>query len=265
MQRRRSGDPKPDVPLGTRARLGGRARRRRGRSVVLAEVAIVGGLALGTIAAVAPFGAETTAEVEVSAGAAADDGLVTSRADSRPVRLDPPVAPLLDEVVVPDAAALVAGLVETAVPAPEAAPEPAPASEEVAAAPAPAPAPPPVPPVEPAPEPAPAPAPEPAPAPAPEPPPSSSGSAEDAIAAWFPDVYAEAVRVARCESTMNPGAVSSGGGNHGLFQINEVHRDAFESVTGQSFQPSVYDADANARFARHLYDSSGWQDWACQP
>jgi Lysozyme like domain len=108
-----------------------------------------------------------------------------------------------------------------------------------------------------------APAPAPAP-PAPEPAPAPTSSAERAIAHWFPDVYDAAVSVAWCESNMDPGAVSSGGGNHGLFQINSLHRSSFESVTGRPWS-DVYDADANARFARHLYDGSGWGPWTCKP
>jgi hypothetical protein len=69
--------------------------------------------------------------------------------------------------------------------------------------------------------------------------------------------------VARCESGLNPGAVSAGGGNHGLFQINSVHRSAFTSVTGQPWD-AVYNAYYNAQFARHLYNSSGWQPWGCR-
>lgn len=97
-----------------------------------------------------------------------------------------------------------------------------------------------------------------------EPPaPAPTGSAGDAIAAWFPEAYDKAVRVADCESNLNPGAVSAGGGNHGLFQINSVHRSSFTAVTGQPWA-SVYDAYYNAQFARHLYDSSGWQPWGCR-
>lgn len=107
--------------------------------------------------------------------------------------------------------------------------------------------------------------PEPAPAAeaAPAPTPAPTGSAGEAIAAWFPDAYDKAVRVAGCESNLNPGAVSAGGGNHGLFQINSVHRSSFTAVTGQPWA-SVYDAYYNAQFARHLYDSSGWQPWGCR-
>jgi hypothetical protein len=110
---------------------------------------------------------------------------------------------------------------------------------------------------------APAPAPAP-PAPAPAPAPAPRSSAEQAIVHWFPDVYDAAMSIARCESNMDSGAVSSGGGNHGLFQINSLHRSRFESVTGRPWS-DVYDADANAQFARHLYDGSGWGPWTCKP
>lgn len=71
--------------------------------------------------------------------------------------------------------------------------------------------------------------------------------------------------VAWCESTMNPAAVSPGGGNHGLFQINNVHRASFEQVTGQPWSMR-YDAYQNTFFAKWLYDQSGgWRPWTCQP
>lgn len=92
-----------------------------------------------------------------------------------------------------------------------------------------------------------------------------SSSAEDAIATFFLDVYDQAVTVATCESGLDPGAISSGGGNHGLFQINDVHRAAFEAATGTGFDPGVYDPYLNAQFARQLFDGSGWEPWACQP
>lgn len=72
-----------------------------------------------------------------------------------------------------------------------------------------------------------------------------------------------AVRVADCESSLNPEAVSPGGGNHGLFQLNSVHRDDFEAVTGQSWS-MVLDAYWNTVYARHLYDDQGWRPWTCR-
>jgi len=69
--------------------------------------------------------------------------------------------------------------------------------------------------------------------------------------------------VAWCESRLDPNAVSAGGGNHGLFQINNVHRESFARVTGVRFEDGRYDADLNSRFARWLYDQQGWSPWAC--
>lgn len=89
---------------------------------------------------------------------------------------------------------------------------------------------------------------------------------EQWIALRFDEVgqTAQATAVARCESGLNPAAVSPGGGNHGLFQINSVHRDTFQRVTGRPWA-DVYQADANTLFARWLYDRQGWAPWTCQP
>lgn len=91
-----------------------------------------------------------------------------------------------------------------------------------------------------------------------------SGDALTAIAKHFPDVYDQAVGVARCESTLNPGSISRDGRNWGLFQVNIVHRSDFEQFTGRAWFDAVLDADANAAYARKLYDGLGWQPWACR-
>lgn len=94
--------------------------------------------------------------------------------------------------------------------------------------------------------------------------PAAPGSAGDAIALHFGDMIGSATRVANCESSLDPTAVSPGGGNWGLFQINTVHTDSFTAVTGLPWS-QVLVADANARFARWLYDQSGgWGPWACK-
>ncbi len=80
----------------------------------------------------------------------------------------------------------------------------------------------------------------------------------------FGERAGEATRVATCESRLDPGAVSAGGGNHGLFQINNVHRGTFEQVTGQPWS-AVYHPYYNAQFAKWLFDQSGWRPWACRP
>lgn len=96
-------------------------------------------------------------------------------------------------------------------------------------------------------------------------------SPREAIHFWFGDAgwrEAEAVRVVDCETggTWDPGAVSPTN-DHGLFQINQRwHRAEFERVTGQPWS-AVYEPFWNARYARHLYDSTGgnWRHWTCQP
>ena len=78
----------------------------------------------------------------------------------------------------------------------------------------------------------------------------------------FGDAQDSASRIAHCESTMNPGAVSRTN-DHGLFQINIVHRSQFEAVTGQPWS-SVYDPFWNSVYAKWLYDQQGWSPWACR-
>ena len=87
---------------------------------------------------------------------------------------------------------------------------------------------------------------------------------QDAVSQNFGGIADQAMGVAQCESGLDPSAVSSGGGNWGLFQINTVHRDSFESVTGQAWS-NVLDPYANASFAAWLYNQSGgWGPWACR-
>jgi len=107
------------------------------------------------------------------------------------------------------------------------------------------------------------PAPEPAAPAEPAPAPTGGGSVEDAIATYFGDVYDKAIRVARCESGLNPSAVSAGGGNWGLFQINKVHQALVESM-GYSWD-QILDPYVNAAVARHIYDGAGgWSPWGCR-
>lgn len=87
--------------------------------------------------------------------------------------------------------------------------------------------------------------------------------AQDAITQAFGSTSDQAMRVAQCESNLDPNAVSSGGGNWGLFQINTVHRDAFQSVTGHSWS-DVLDPYLNSQFAAWLYQQNGWSPWGCR-
>src|SRR3954463_14325831 len=88
--------------------------------------------------------------------------------------------------------------------------------------------------------------------------------AQDAINQAFGPIADQATRVADCESGMDPNAVSPGGGNYGLFQINTVHRQEFEEVTGRPWS-DVTDPYANTAYAVRLYnESGGWGPWACR-
>jgi hypothetical protein len=88
---------------------------------------------------------------------------------------------------------------------------------------------------------------------------SSGHSVQGAIRRYFPEQYEKAVRVATCESGLDPRAVSPGGGNHGLFQINTVHRSRVASM-GYSWS-DIYDPYVNARVARTIYNERGWAPW----
>jgi len=78
-------------------------------------------------------------------------------------------------------------------------------------------------------------------------------SIEQKIRDTFPEDPDRAVKIAKCESGLNPKAVSPTN-DHGLMQINKtVHK-----VEGD-----IYDVDTNLQFARKLYDERGWKPWVC--
>lgn len=85
-----------------------------------------------------------------------------------------------------------------------------------------------------------------------------------AIAAHFGTGHLgrQAQAIAQCESELLTTAVSPTN-DHGLFQINAVHRRSFTVVTGLAWS-AIYDAYANASFARNLYDRQGWSPWTCR-
>jgi len=82
-----------------------------------------------------------------------------------------------------------------------------------------------------------------------------------AIQEYFGDQYDKALSVATCESGLDPHAVSPGGGNWGLFQINKIHADIVSSL-GYDWS-EITNAFLNARVARIIYDQSGWSAWSC--
>ena len=73
-----------------------------------------------------------------------------------------------------------------------------------------------------------------------------------AIQRYFPEQYDKALAVATCESGLDPAAVSPGGGNWGLFQINLIHADLVGSLGYQ--WSDLTNPVVNAHVARVIYD-----------
>jgi len=77
-----------------------------------------------------------------------------------------------------------------------------------------------------------------------------------------------AVRVATCESELNPRAVSPTG-DHGILQINAKtwarpnHPDPVAQWIGRNWG-QVYDVRVNAEMALRIRQAYGWQMWACK-
>lgn len=75
-----------------------------------------------------------------------------------------------------------------------------------------------------------------------------------------------ALRIIKRESNYKADAISPGGGNIGLFQINKVHTTWIRTTYGYSFG-ELTDANKNAQVARGLSDSARsyygdrWQPW----
>jgi hypothetical protein len=78
----------------------------------------------------------------------------------------------------------------------------------------------------------------------------------------FPETPDKAVRVARCESGLDPAAVSPDGANWGLMQVNVVHK-ALAAAMGYSWNQMLQPAP-NLAVARAIYDrAGGWGPWSC--
>ena len=84
---------------------------------------------------------------------------------------------------------------------------------------------------------------------------------EEMITRYFPENPAKAIRIARCESKLNPLAYNGVGldDSHGIFQINIKGNLAKNRPTAEQLK----DPETNIKFARTLYDSAnGFQrDW----
>lgn len=93
-----------------------------------------------------------------------------------------------------------------------------------------------------------------------------TGGYTDLIRRYFGPVTVEAIVIVQCESGFDPLAVgtnTNGTQDHGLFQINDIHRRTFEVVTGNPWDHR-YDPEVNTAFAAWLYDhADGWGPWRC--
>jgi hypothetical protein len=87
----------------------------------------------------------------------------------------------------------------------------------------------------------------------------SSPSVIDVV---FGPVAPQAEKIVNCESGFRANAVSPTN-DHGLFQINIVHKANFTKVTGQPWS-AIYDPLYNSVYAKWLYDRSGWKPWSCK-
>ncbi|HEY8489967.1 MAG TPA: LysM peptidoglycan-binding domain-containing protein [Dehalococcoidia bacterium] len=108
-----------------------------------------------------------------------------------------------------------------------------------------------------------APAPAPAPAPRPAPAPAYTGGGDivsiiHAAAARYGVDGNWMVRIAQCESGLNPNAVGGGGRYHGLFQF---YMPTYNNTPPGRAGRSVYDPAANAEAAAWLMVNGGPQNW----
>lgn len=91
-------------------------------------------------------------------------------------------------------------------------------------------------------------------------------SVEDKIRAVFGKDAEDALKIAKCESQLNPNAHGDKhltyekngkiyGDSHGLFQIR-----AFDNRPERGL---LIDADFNIKYAKKMFDSQGWYPWTC--
>lgn len=96
---------------------------------------------------------------------------------------------------------------------------------------------------------------------------SNSSQTASIIYQVFGSYGPQALRVAQCESSLNPNATNSApiGGSHaaGLFQI--LYPSTWYTTSQAGHSP--YDASANARAAHDIFvrDGYSWREWVCQP
>lgn len=85
---------------------------------------------------------------------------------------------------------------------------------------------------------------------------------EWAIHAAFGAEGSRAVRVARCESSLNPAAVN--GSHAGLFQLSGTYHRERAARLGYSWS-DMFTVFGNVAVAYDLWLEQGWAPWTCRP
>lgn len=96
-----------------------------------------------------------------------------------------------------------------------------------------------------------------APAPAP-----SSGSVASQILAVFGPYGGQALRVATCESSLNPNAYNRSSGASGVFQFLA---STWATTSYAGYSPFNASANINAAHQVFVRDGYSWREWTCQP
>ena len=83
----------------------------------------------------------------------------------------------------------------------------------------------------------------------------------------FKDKADEAMKIAQCESKMNPEAINDQNSNFsvdsGLFQINSVHWPKIPGEYDTDKIQWLQDARNNTMMAKRIYDAQGFSPWVC--
>lgn len=90
------------------------------------------------------------------------------------------------------------------------------------------------------------------------------GTIEQKIrAVWGPKESKNALRVARCESGLDPDAIAyekNGSISRGIFQINSVHEG---TLYRKNETQKLFDPNFNIQIAYKLWKQQGWRPWSC--
>jgi len=95
--------------------------------------------------------------------------------------------------------------------------------------------------------------------------PLSDDEARSIIALFFkPEDVEEALKIARCESTLIPDNVNSASGAAGLFQQLPKYWANRADAAGWGANADILDPYANTAVAAWLkYNAGGWSHWTC--